>query len=274
MKVCLVSIDCQNDFTNSAGALVVPGGEGNAQRTAALVQSLGTRLSHIVTSIDSHHGIDISHPHWFLTGDSTHPDPFTQITFEDFAAGKWTTTNPDHYRKTYRYLQQLALRGRYPHTIWPPHCIIGTEGHQINRTLLDAIFEWETKTHQTRTTVFKGHNPWTEHFSAIEAEVVVDTDRKTTDTNLELVRDLEGYDMALWTGEALSHCLANTFRDTVRNFRDPASIRRQVLLTDTTSNVPGFETFGEAFVRDMAAVGMRCSTAAEIRTELGRSMVV
>ncbi|HZO15095.1 MAG TPA: hypothetical protein VFB62_17590, partial [Polyangiaceae bacterium] len=63
--------------------------------------------------------------------------------------------------------------------------------------------------------------------------------------------------------EALSHCLANTVRDVATKFADPRYTEKLVLLTDASSNVSGFEHYGDAFLREMTARGMRTSTTTD-----------
>jgi len=70
----------------------------------------------------------------------------------------------------------------------------------------------------------------------------------------------------LWTGEALSHCLANTFRDVAANFSNPEYVKKMTLLTDATSSVPTFEKYGEDFIKEMTAKGMKLSTTTDILT--------
>jgi nicotinamidase-related amidase len=110
--------------------------------------------------------------------------------------------------------------------------------------------------------VTKGSNPWTEHFSAVRAEVP-DPEDPSTQINRAFVQSLEVADLVAWTGQALSHCLANTFRDAAEVFSDPAIISKMVLLTDATSNVATFEKYGDDFIRDMKAKGMRTSTTTD-----------
>jgi nicotinamidase-related amidase len=107
--------------------------------------------------------------------------------------------------------------------------------------------------------VTKGSNPWTEHFSAVQAEVP-DPEDPSTQVNVGFIRTLEEPDLIAVTGEALSHCLANTGRDIVRNFSDPRYVEKLVLLTDATSNVPGFEKYGSDFVSELVGLGMKTST--------------
>jgi nicotinamidase-related amidase len=110
--------------------------------------------------------------------------------------------------------------------------------------------------------ITKGSNPWTEHFSGVQAEVP-DPDDPSTQVNVGLVRTLEEADVVLMAGEALSHCLANTVRDIAAQFSDPRYVAKIHLLRDATGNVPGFEALGEAFVRELTARGMKLTTTTE-----------
>lgn len=264
-NIHLMCIDAQNDFCDPNGSLYVKGGEQNVARTAKMVERLIPKLSEITTTMDSHRKIDISHPMWFVDEHGKHPAPFTMITTADVESGKWRTTQPSARKRTVEYLRALEAGKRYPHVIWPEHCLIGTPGHNIHPTLNAAIEQWEEKRYAIHDVVTKGSNMWTEHFSAVQAEVPDPTD-PSTQVNRGLVEALEQADMILWTGEALSHCLANTFRDVVNNFSNPEYVKKMVLLTDATSSVPGFEKYGEDFVREMRDLGMQVSTTTDILT--------
>jgi nicotinamidase/pyrazinamidase len=62
--------------------------------------------------------------------------------------------------------------------------------------------------------------------------------------------------------------VANTIRDIVKGF-DPASVSKLVLLTDAMSDVPNppgttlFTDLGEAFMRDLTALGAQTSTTTD-----------
>ena len=263
VNVHLVSIDCQNDFTDPNGSLYVHGGEQNAGRTAKMIERLINKISDITTTMDSHNIVDISHPVWFVDAHGKHPAPFTMITLADLESGKWRTTQIGAMKRTKAYLAALEATGRYPHVIWPEHCLIGDEGHNLHPTIAGAVHEWERKRYAVKNAVTKGSNPWTEHFSAVQAEVP-DPEDPSTQVNRALVETLERADMILWTGEALSHCLANTFRDVVKNFSNADYVKKMVLLTDATSPVQGFEHYGDAFISEMRAKGMQLSTTTDI----------
>lgn len=263
LKVELVCIDAQNDFTNPNGSLFVKGGDENVKRTAAMIDRLRSKLTEIHLTMDSHRKMDISHPLWWMDGKGKSPAPFTMISPDDVRNGVWTTRVPGHRERCLKYLEALTTRGRYPHVIWPEHCLIGDEGHNINPVLSAAVHRWEEQRLAIPDVVTKGSNPWTEHFSAVMAEVPDPTD-PSTQINRGFIDTLENADIVLWTGEALSHCVANTFRDTAANFSDPSIIKKMILLKDASSPVPGFEKLGDDFVKEMIAKGMRTDTTVNV----------
>ncbi len=262
LNVQIVSIDCQKDFTLPNGALYVKGGEDNAKRTAKMIKRLTPKITDIHLTQDSHNIIDISHPTWWINDSGNMPSPYTIITSADFKAGKWRTRSAKARDRSYKYLQALETTGRYPHMIWPEHCLIGRWGHTFNDDLIEAVEYWERTRYATANKVTKGSNPNTEHFSAVRAEVP-DPEDPTTQLNRPLIQVFETADMLGWTGEALDYCLANTFRDTVNAFTDPNIIKKMWLLTDTTSSVDSTGALGEAFIKEMTARGMNLSTSVD-----------
>ncbi|MCB9673901.1 MAG: hypothetical protein H6737_02230 [Alphaproteobacteria bacterium] len=258
MKLHLVVIDPQNDFCLPDGALSVPGAQKDMDRLALLVHRLKDKLADVHVTLDSHRRVDISHPVWFRDADGNHPAPFTAITAADVESGKWVPTLPSTHARTLAYLRELQRTGRYIHVIWPEHCLIGSEGHNVVEPLFDALQEWSSR-FALVDFVTKGSNPWTEHFSAVRAEVPDPAD-PATQVNSGLLTTLEEADLVLLAGEASSHCLANTVRDIAAGFRDRRAIEKLVLLTDATSPVPGFEKLADDFLRDLTALGMKTAT--------------
>ncbi|PIE20198.1 MAG: hypothetical protein CSA66_01185 [Proteobacteria bacterium] len=258
----LVVIDPQNDFCRPDGALSVPGADADMDRLAVMVRRLKDKLADIHVTLDSHRKVDISHPVWFRDRDGRAPAPFTAITAKSVREGVWTPSLPSTHARTLDYLDALEASGRYPHVIWPEHCLIGSRGHNVVPDLFDALSEWSER-FALVDFITKGSNPWTEHFSALRAEVPDPAD-PDTQLNARFLETLEQADTILLAGEAGSHCLANTVRDIANAFSDPAYVRKMVLLTDATSPVPGFEAFQEAFIRDMTQRGMKLSTTDQV----------
>jgi nicotinamidase-related amidase len=258
-KVDLFVVDPQNDFCDPNGALSVPGADGDMERLAAMLTRLGPKLNDIHVTLDSHRIVDISHPIWWRDSAGNMPPPFTLISVADMEAGTWTTKQPGAYKRTLQYLKDLEAAKRYPHCIWPPHCLIGDWGHAIVPALAKSLHHWEETEYAQVDFVTKGSNPWTEHFSGVQAEVP-DPDDPTTQLNSRLITLLEEVDMIVIAGEARSHCLANTVRDVANNFSDPKYIEKMVLLTDATSDVGTFESLGADFMQEMTGRGMKTAT--------------
>jgi len=274
MRIHAIIVDPQNDFCDPKGTLFVTGGDKDMSRVAQMINRIGPKLDDIHVTLDSHRLIDISHPKWWKrVGDGMPPAPFTILGLDgkrivkiDFSGGspvptseEYTTYLPSFLNRSREYLKLLADTKRYPHCIWPPHCLIGTWGHNVYPELADALRKWEDAQFAMTDYVTKGSNPWTEHFSGIKAEVPDPSD-PTTQVNSGLIKTLEEADIVVVSGEALSHCVANTVRDTGACFSDPKYIEKIVLLTDATSNVPGFDNFGKDFLDEMTKKGMQTNT--------------
>lgn len=257
----LVVIDGQNDFCDPKGSLYVPGAEKDMENVSNLVKKLGSRINDISVTLDSHHWLDIAHPIFWRNSEGKNPDPFTIISVDDVKNGVWQPALPSKNlrEKATNYVEELDKSGKYALCIWPPHCIIGSWGHNIFPQLLDSLHEWCVDNFATLTTVTKGSNIFTEHYSAIKAEVP-DAEDASTQINTKFVQNLQEADDVLITGEALSHCVANTFRDVAEAFGNDELVKKLVLLTDASSNVPSFDSLGEAFVNDLTAKGMRTTT--------------
>lgn len=263
MKLHGLIIDPQEDFCNpKTGALFVGGADQDMARLAAMIRRLNGRISDLHVTLDSHHYVDIAHPIWWKDGAGKHPDPFTIITADDMEAGKWTTTQPGTYRRSREYVEQLSRNGRYPLCVWPYHCLIGSPGHAVVPELFEALKAWEDRSFAIVDYVTKGSNIWTEHYSAVVADVPDPTD-PTTQINTRLIQTLMEADMIFVAGEAGSHCLANTVRDIANNFGDDAYVKKLVLLTDATSPVTGFDSFQRDFLDEMIARGMQTATTTD-----------
>lgn len=260
MDVRLIGIDWQNDFCDSKGSLFVPGADEDAKRCAAMVKRLGKKITQIHETLDSHHFIDIAHPIFLINSEGAHPEPFTIITSKDMKDGVWRATNPGFQKRAVEYAEQLEANSRYPWCIWPPHCMIGSWGYGMVPELFDAFLEWEQNFRMVDY-VTKGSNFWTEHYSAVQADVP-DPNDPSTMLNTTLINTLEEADIIAITGQALSHCLANTIRDIANNFGEE-NIKKFVLIKDCSSSVPGFENLGEEFINEMVGRGMQTSTSTE-----------
>lgn len=255
MKRRLLIIDPQNDFCDPNGALSVPGADQSMRRVAEMVRRSKSAFDDIQITLDTHQLVDIAHPIVWENERGESPAPYTTITHADVADGVWRSRDPEWRERVRNYVAELESHQRYQLTIWPPHCLIGSPGHNIFPPLLKALLEWQHHHLATVKFVAKGTNPHTEHYSVVRAEVV-DPDDPSTGVNTEFIRHLKTADELLIAGEALSHCVANSVRDIAAE-AGSEYVKRLVLLTDASDPVPGFEAVAEEFIGELTAQGMR-----------------
>jgi nicotinamidase/pyrazinamidase len=262
-RVHLLVIDPQNDFSDSKGNLFVAGADRDMKEPLPnLVKRVKGKLKGISVTLDSHHPVHIAHPIFWKDSAGNHPAPFTLISVADVKNGKWTPVRPSLTKRALEYVEALEKGGRYVLVIWPPHCLIGSWGHNVVPELHAELTAWENEFKMVNY-VTKGSNPYTEHYSAIQADVPDPTD-PGTQINSDLIRTLvNDADIVAIAGEASSHCVANTVRDIVKNFGDPKYAQKLVLLTDAMSAVGGFEKLADDFFNEMKALGVGMSTTTD-----------
>ena len=147
---------------------------------------------------------------------------------------------------------------RFKLCIWPEHCIIGSPGHNVRPVILAAVNDWAESRMKEVVFVCKGQNCLTEMYSALRAEVPVESDERTL-LNTGLLRMLQESRHLVVCGQALSHCVNFTVRDLVENY-DVDGLGTISILRDGTSVVPGFEEAGNTFLADMKSKGLRIVT--------------
>ena len=270
----LLVIDPQNDFCDlpatwqpadpvtgmrTAPSLPVAGAHADMQRTAAFIRAHGALLDGITITLDSHQQFDIAHPGYWQQADGRTVAAFTPITATQVRAGAFSPRNGALLPRTLQYLDALEQQGRYIHMVWPVHCEIGSWGHGVHAEVLAVCGEWQLQRQRAVRNVFKGTNPFTEHYSAIQAEVP-DTDDPETALNTRLLQALGAADHLLIAGEASSHCVRATTEHIVQHLPrlqagwTPARI---TLLTDCMSPVGGFEAEHTGFLDAMRAQGVQ-----------------
>jgi nicotinamidase-related amidase len=217
----LLLIDCQKDF-HPGGSLAVPNADQDAERITQFIHQNATSIHRIVATMDSHHPLHIAHPSFWSDGQGNLPEPFTVISMEDVVEGRWIpredvkpsaresllieddilgggipselystdeTGNRQLNMKQWciEYTRRLEAKGKFSLMIWPEHCLVGTEGQTVVRSICDAMMEWSRKTGGSVEWVNKGQNLLTENYSALCAEVPV---TKGTSFNYELLESV------------------------------------------------------------------------------------
>lgn len=251
MKNALLIIDAQNDFVLPTGALSVAGAEDDMKRLSKFILNNKNEIDYIGLTQDSHHVIDISHPAFWQDKDGNLVPPFTMITHQDILDGKWT---PRMYpQEAVQYVKDLESQGEFPHVVWTEHCVIGTEGAAIVKSIMDSVREWSRTRNKFYFVFTKGTYPLTEHFGAFRAQIPV-ANRPETQMNMNLIKTLEQYDNVFFAGEAKSHCVANTLK---QSFDFPNLAKKFVIMEDCMSNVASFEHLADSIYDEAHKMGIR-----------------
>ena len=276
-NIQLLIIDPQNDFCDlpagwlpvdpvtgkaTSPALPVAGAHADMLRLATLIREGAAGISAIVVTLDSHHRFDIAHPTFWKTGTGAAVGPFTPITAAQVRKGDYLPKDAAMLPRALAYIDELERRGRYTLMVWPVHCEIGSWGHNVHPAVKAAYNAWEDSRLAMVQKIGKGSNPWTEHYSAMQAEVP-DEEDPATQLNTALIASLDQADLLIIAGEASSHCVKATTEHIVENLPS-GKTGKVVLLTDCMSPVGGFEAQHQAFLDDMAGRGVVLSTSAEI----------
>jgi len=274
-----VAVDVQNTFCLPAFELFVAGRSGTGaiddnRRLCEFVYRNLDAITQIVPTLDTHQAMQVFHAIWLVDEDGNHPEPFTLVSAEDVAAGRWRV-DPDvaealeldldyARRHLQHYTRALEESGKYQLTIWPYHAMLGGIGHALVPAVEEAIFFHTIARHSQPDVRVKGTLPLTEHYSVLGPEVKEGPDGdRLGEHDAALVEKLLGFDAVVIAGQAKSHCVAWTIDDLLRS---PALGERELaqktyLLEDCTSPVvvPGVTDYTEeadaAFAR-FAAAGM------------------
>jgi len=281
MHTQLLIIDPQNDFCDLpdhwcpahplTGALrpslPVTGAHADMQRLARWIVREGGRIDAITLTLDSHQRFDIAHPPFWQRGDGSSGDtnvaPFTTITAAQVRAGEFIPQDAQLRTATLRYLDALQAQGRYTLMVWPVHCEVGSWGHGVHADVLAACGHWQQQRQRPVHHVFKGTNPYTEHYSALQAEVPMPDDASTM-LNRHLLARLDQAQRIVIAGQASSHCVRATVEHLMQHLPSGRP-ERLILMQDAMSPVDGFEAVHEAFLSTMQAHGLRLAHSDELQ---------
>ena len=279
----LLIIDAQNDFCDLPPAfcpvdarsgqrlkpaLPVPGAHADLERLAGFIHAAHKQIDGITVTLDSHHRYDIAHPPYWRTGSGGPVAPFTEITAAQVRAGEFRPAVAAEAERTLVYLDALEAANRYTLMVWPLHCQLGSWGHGLHADVLAACNFFEDAHHAPVRVVNKGSFPWSEHYSALMAEVPDAADPSTA-MNQALLERLDKAETLLIAGQASSHCVKATVEHLVAHLPSGRP-ERLLLLTDCMSPVSGFEAQAAAFLDAMRGLGVRALAHAQARAALQR----
>jgi nicotinamidase-related amidase len=269
-RTVLLLIDVQRDFCFPEGSLYVGGrsGTGALDDSARLASFLYRNLEGItetVATLDTHHPFQIFFPSFWVDASGQPLSPHREVTADDVASGR-AVPDPalaphlaggDHawlVRQALHYCRELETAGKYRLYLWPPHCVLGSEGHTLAGVIQEArMFHAYARRIPARTEL-KGQNPLTENYSVLAPEVLTRHDGGRLDVrNQALVDHLLSADRVIVAGQAASHCVKSSVDDLVEEAarRDRALVRRIHVLADCMSAVAVPDPAGSgAFLAD------------------------
>jgi nicotinamidase-related amidase len=253
-RLGLLAVDVQNTFCIPDFELFVAGRSGtgavddNRRLCEFIYRNLGV-ITQILPSLDTHHAMQVFHAIWLVDEDGNHPPPYTLVSADDVATGRWMMNaavaqalgiDVDYAeRHLAYYTRRLAEGGKYDLTIWPYHAMLGGIGHALVSAVEEAVFFHGIARESSSDFQVKGENPLTEHYSMLGPEVTEGPDgERLGETNAALIAKLLTFDAVVVAGQAKSHCLAWTIDNLLEHdhLREELAERTYVL-EDCTSPV-------------------------------------
>jgi len=278
-NIQLVIIDAQNDFcdlpetcrptihgVNYTPALPVPGAHQDCLRIARLINEGGEGITAIEAFMDTHQYLDMGHVSFWMDAEGNALAEAARITLNDVIEKKYSPRMAGATEKIIAYFAQLEEVGIAAIHAWPVHCQIGSFGHNMHADILAACIGWERRQLKSVDYIQKGEDPWSEHYSALQAEVP-DPEKPSTLLRQASLDKYRSADLVLFTGEASSHCVGKTILDAVNNLGIECR-EKLAVLTDCMSAIPGYEAKTQDFFSIMAAMGLRITTSVAILPEI------
>jgi len=266
----LVLIDAQRDFCFPEGTLYVGGRSGQGamddnDRVARFVyQNLGT-ISEITCTLDSHLPFQIFFAPFWVDRAGEPLRPHRTISVDEVRAGD-VSPNPDIVdaagapdltwltKQVVFYCESLARAGKYVLYLWPPHVLLGGDGHVLAGVIQEARLFHAYARGARNPVEIKGVHALTENYSVFSPEVLLSHDGASLAArNGALLDTLLKEDRLIIAGQASSHCVKSSIDDLLDEIllRDPGLAKRVYILEDAMSavTVPDPATPG-AFLAD------------------------
>ena len=255
-SVHLLLIDAQKDFCFPGGTLYVAGRSGqgaiaDSRRIAEFMYREMSHITNVTTTMDTHFAYQIFFPSFWVDKDDAPLAPFREITADEVGRGavrpspsvaKWLCGGNYSWlvKQALHYCSELEKAGKYKLYLWPPHCLLGSDGHALAGVLHEArLFHAFTRGAQSWVEV-KGGNALTENYSVLRPEVLTRHDgAPLAQRNSLFLKTLLSSDAVVIAGQASSHCVKSSIDDLLGEIlaQDPALARKVYILTDCMSAV-------------------------------------
>jgi nicotinamidase-related amidase len=255
-NIHLLLIDVQKDFCFPQGSLFVAGRSGrgamdDTRRTAEFLYRNLPVVTNVTTTLDTHFAFQIFFPSFWVDRDDQPLTAHREITREQIdrcevrpnpAMAKWLCNGnyPWLQKQVAHYCDELEKAGKYKLYLWPPHCILGSDGHVLAGAIHEArMFHSYARGMQSWVEV-KGGNPLTENYSVLKPEVLLRHDgQPLAQKNTQFLKTLLTADAVVVAGQAASHCVRSTIDDILSEIvaTDRDLARKVYVMTDCMSAV-------------------------------------
>jgi len=255
-RVHLLLVDVQRDFCFPEGSLYVGGRSGRGaiednRRIAEFIYQNLAVLTNITTTLDTHFAYQIFFASFWVDADGKPLQPYREITVDDIdrgnarpnpAVASWLCNGNYAWllKQVRYYCSELEAAGKYRLYLWPPHCLLGSDGHALAGVVHEArLFHSFARGVQSWVEV-KGGNPLTENYSVLRPEVLLRHDgQPLAQRNATFIRTLLTADAVIIAGQAASHCVKSSIDDLLTEIvaQDAALARKVYILGDCMSAV-------------------------------------
>jgi nicotinamidase-related amidase len=246
----------QKDFSFPRGSLYVGGRSGrgaldDSRRTAEFIYRNLPRLTNITATMDTHFAFQIFSPSFWVDKEDRPLAPFREITTDDIDRGEvrpnpavaaWLCGGnyPWLLKQLRFYCAELEKAGKYRLYLWPPHCILGSDGHALAGVIHEArMFHAYARSAQSWLEV-KGGHALTENYSVLRPEVLLRHDgQPLAQRNTTFIKTLLTADAVIVAGQAASHCVKSSIDDLLDEIvaQDKQLARKVYVLADCMSAV-------------------------------------
>ena len=175
----LLLVDVQKDFCHPRGTLYVGGRSGKGAiddniRLATFIYGNLGRIKNITTTMDTHFAYQIFFPSFWIDAEGQLLRPHTIITTGTIGRGEvrpnpvvasWLSGGDYEWlrRQAEFYCAELEREGKYELYLWPPHCLLGSDGHPLMGVIHESrLFHSFCRGMQSWVQI-KGGNPLTEN---------------------------------------------------------------------------------------------------------------
>ena len=252
----LLLIDVQRDFCFPEGTLYVGGrtGQGaieDSDRIARFIYRNLAVLTEVTATLDTHFPYQIFFPSFWVDENDRPLGAHREILTDEIRKGQvkpnpavasWLCNGNLSWlrRQVEFYCAELEKAGKYRLYLWPPHCLLGGDGHALAGVIQEARLFHSFARGARNSIEVKGGNTLTENYSVLAPEVLKRFDgQPLAQRNTQFIKTLLAADAVVIAGQAASHCVKSSIDDLLDEIvaHDRALAKKVYVLTDCMSAV-------------------------------------